>query len=283
MIIKLSNIDRDPHKYLLDSLEETIRRLSSEGDRKPSRSFKPSNLQCSRRAYYQLQAYSSDEGNERDPSLVGVTETGTDRHERLQNWLMKVHELDYDVEYIDILDFLEEHPNDDIKFVKRIGAEVKLYNSNYNMSFMCDGIVKIRGEYYILEIKTESTWKFKYRTDIAKEHIRQATAYYMNFGLPVIFLYENRDFNEKKTFLYKPTDEDVADVLKVMLEANEAVKKGKVPPIPKNIKVDLELAFDKKKYTERTREKYRQDGWRDFVTTCKYCEYKDRCEGEKNE
>ena len=105
----------------------------------------------------------------------------------------------------------------------------------------------------------------------------------MNFGLPIIFLYENRDFNEKKTFLYKPTDEDVADVLRVMLEANEGVKKGVAPPIPKNIKVDLELAFDKKKYTEKTREKYRQDGWREFVNTCKYCEYKDICEGEKNE
>lgn len=276
-MIKLNPVKPLPQEYLLDALERTIEHFSYDPDKKPSKTFKPSSLQCSRRAYYQLVAMPQDVEGGMSSSLAGIVESGTDRHTRLQEWFMRIKELGYNVEYVMVEDFLKEFPNPDLEIVGYDGAETKLYNNRYNMSFMCDGIVKVNGEYYILEIKTESTFKFRYREDIAPEHIRQATAYHMNFKLPVIFIYENRDFLEKKAYLFNPQERHIEDVLKVMIEAEEGLKDYTTPAIPENIFEELDDWVERKKVTQKA---IREDTWRDTLGTCRYCDYRERCKKE---
>ena len=280
--MKLNIKDTMPvEQFFLDALQSTIEAVSAKDKRLPSRAFKPSSMQCSRKAYYHLVATPRDSDAGMSSNLVGIVESGTDRHTRLQEWIMQIKHQGYDIEYVDIIDYLKDNPNEDIEVIGRDGAEVKLFNHRLNMSFMCDGILNIKGKYYVLEIKTESTFKFRYRNGVADEHIRQATCYFLNFGLPVIFLYENRDFSDKKAYLFEPKPQHGSEVLRAMLEANIGVDTKIAPEIPENIWQALEKYFDKKKYTQKTRDAYREGNWRELINTCKYCDYRERCKQEE--
>jgi CRISPR/Cas system-associated exonuclease Cas4 (RecB family) len=118
------------------------------------------------------------------------------------------------------------------------------------MSFLCDGIIKYRGHYYILEIKTEASFKFNERKGVDPSHYHQATAYSIAFGInDVLFLYECRDNCSKKAFMLHVTDDMKQELLSYIEECDSYIKKLKVPPIPENV--------PKK--------------------ACSYCNYKGRC------
>lgn len=87
------------------------------------------------------------------------------------------------------------------------GIETQLFNETWNISFLCDGIIKYRGELYIIEFKTEVSRKFVTRNDVDEDHKRQAIAYSLSLGLDkIIFVYENRDTCEKKCYLLEITE-----------------------------------------------------------------------------
>ena len=118
------------------------------------------------------------------------------------------------------------------------------------MSFLCDGIIKYKNHYYILEIKTESSNKFFQRKGVDPSHYQQATAYSLAFGInEVIFLYENRDTLDKKAFLFPVTDEMRMDLIGYIEECDSYLKKLKVPPKPENV----------------------------AKKTCSYCNYANQC------
>ena len=101
---------------------------------------------------------------------------------------------------------------------------------------MCDGIVKYKGQYYILEIKTESSYKNTCRKEIAKEHYNQAITYSICLGInKVLFLYENRDNCDKKAFILEVTEEMKNSVFLKIKECNEYVEKLITPPKPKEV------------------------------------------------
>ena len=120
---------------------------------------------------------------------------------------------------------------------------------------MCDGVIRYKGEYYILEIKTESSFKFNNRTDVDASHYTQACTYSYTLQIPqVLFLYENRDTCQKKAYVYKPTQETINELVLDKIEQCELhLEEHRVPPIPKDIS----------------------------AKTCRYCNYKTICEGSK--
>ena len=80
--------------------------------------------------------------------------------------------------------------------------ETKLYDKNLNMSFLCDGIIRYKDKYYILELKTEASFKFNSRSDVDPKHHNQGTAYSHEFGIDdVIFIYINRDILDMKPYM----------------------------------------------------------------------------------
>ena len=98
------------------------------------------------------------------------------------------------------------------------------------MSFLCDGVIQHKEEYYVLEIKTESGYKFNNHDAPYKEHIYQATCYSMCFGInKVIFLYENRDNCTKKAYLVEVTDAMKEEVADKIFTCDDYVAK-KIPP-----------------------------------------------------
>lgn len=253
-ILNLVNEQELPvERQFLNDLQSSIEREDAKNARKPSQTYKPSSLHCIRNMYFQV---TGTEGkSERASSeLVGICESGTDRHDRIQKAIMHMKDNGIDCEYVYVPDYLKTHNlSFDIEVVSQQGNETKLYHNLYNMSFLTDGIIKYKGKYYIFEYKTETANKFWSHDGVREEHILQGTAYSLAFKIDkVLFVYENRDTCTKKAFLLTVTDEMKKCLTNKILLCDEYVKKGEVPPKPDDL--------NKK--------------------SCAYCGYSEYCKGD---
>lgn len=247
-LINAANKQRTPEQEFLYMLNEAIQRENPH--RKPSQMFKPSSLgnNCLRMHYF-MQIGVEPDVTKKDPNLICMGDSGTDRHERLQRTISKMQELGYDLEWIDVKEYLRIHQQPGTTVVKQDGMETLLENSIFKMRFKCDGIIKFMGVYYILEIKTETSMKWMGRTCPADDHITQACAYSTCIGIDrVMYLYECRDNCAKKPFIVVVTPEDKQERVVHKIESvNAYIEKQEVPP----------------KSTEKC--------------DCKYCDYKAEC------
>lgn len=231
------------HEFLND-LEKSIEKNNEK--RMPSRSYKPSSLYCLRQMYYQMIGCTpvhTDESN-----LISICQTGTSRHEYLQEAIIKLCQENKRYEWIDVEQYIKEKKIFWLDVVKKVGTETKCYHKILNLSFMCDGIVKIDNEYYVLELKTESTFKFQSRKDVVDTHLTQGCCYSLSFGINnVLYLYENRDCGRKKIFNKRITEKMHQErVIDRIFECDNYVNELKVP--------------EKEK-----------------TSNCQYCAYSDQC------
>lgn len=176
---------------------------------------------------------------------------GTDRHLRIQKAIDNMKNNNIDCDYIDVAEYIKQRNIQDIEIVDKKEMETKLYNSKLNLSFLCDGIIRYKGKYYILEIKTESTNKFLKRTGVDESHYDQAIAYSTNLGIDkVLFLYENRDVCLKKTYIFEVTGEMKEKFIEKIEYCDSYAKQSKIPKKPENV----------------------------LKKACNYCRYKKYCE-----
>jgi hypothetical protein len=217
-------------------LNATVERVDAEKKRKPSKTYKPSSMKCLRNMYFQRTGAELDTSRT-SSTLIGICHSGSDRHERIQEAVSSMRKMGIDCDYIDVGTYVTEHNLDYIQVVKKSGYETKLFHTKLGMSFLCDGIILYKGEYYILEIKTESVYKFQVRQGVAEEHIPQGTAYSVAFGIDkVLFLYECRDTCDKKAFLLE-VDEDMKYkyVIGPIEECETYVSEMLPPPVSKSL------------------------------------------------
>ena len=235
-VLNLANVEELPiEQQFLNDLKASIEKEDKKNSRKPSQTYKPSSMHCIRNMYYQVTG--ADVENDRATcELVGICESGTDRHERLQEACMAMKNNNIDCEYVNVADYVREHKLDYLDIVSQQGNETKLFHKDLNISFLCDGIIKYKGKYYILEIKTENSNKFWSRQDVNPDHILQGTAYSEALKISqVIFVYECRDNCSKKSYMLNVTDDMRESLVNKIKECDEYVKQNKVPPIPENV------------------------------------------------
>ena len=222
---------------------------ADEEKRKPSQTYKPSSMKCVRNMYYQRT------GAEPDAELstycsVGICNSGSDIHIRIQTAVEDMKKHGIDCEYIDVADYVKSRNLDHLEIVSKSGMETKLYHKTLNMSFMCDGIIRYKNHYYILEIKTEASFKWTNRTDTDPAHYNQGTAYSVAFLIPeVLFLYINRDILDMKAYRFIPTNEMKENLVGTIEECEGYVNRLICPPKP----ADLPRSV------------------------CNYCSYKTKC------
>ena len=239
----------------LNDLKRSIELTDEKNSRPGSKTYKPSGMNCIRQSYYIITGAEPDTYNANN-TIIGICESGSDRHERIQQAVIDMRHNDIDCEYINVADFVRQRGLDEyLDIVKepdfsKQEYETKLYHKSLNMSFLCDGIIKYHNHYYILEIKTEASFKFMNRKDVDPSHYHQATAYSIAFGLDdVIFLYECRDNCDKKAFMFHVTDDMKQELLSYIEECDSYIKKHKVPHMPGDV----------------------------AKKTCSYCNYKNQC------
>ena len=215
-----------------------------------SKSYKPSSLHCMRNMYYQIIGETVEQNSAITSDFICICESGTARHNDIQNSIIHMKDVGIDCEYIDVANYIKEHNLPNIEVIEKCGNETKLYNSKYNIRFLCDGIIKYKNKYYIFEFKTETSFKWNSRQDVDDGHKLQATAYSLSLGInEVIFLYENRDICTKKCYLFNVTDTMISDLINKISICDKYVSKHIVPPKP----IDLSSKY------------------------CKYCDYLNVC------
>lgn len=254
-LIDTAKSELPPEQSFLNDLKRSIELTDERNARPGSKTYKPSGMNCIRQSYYVITGEEQDEANSSYVG-VGICESGTDRHERIQQAVIDMWSNCMDCEYIDVADFVESRGlTEYLDIVKRPDFakkdfETKLYHKTLNMSFLCDGIIKYKNHYYILEIKTENSNKFFQRKGVDPSHYHQATAYSIAFGLnDVIFLYECRDNCDKKAFMLKVTDDMKQELLGYIETCDSYIAKMNVPPKPDDV----------------------------AKKTCSYCSFKSRC------
>ena len=219
----------------LEDLKRSIELTNKAQNRPPSQTYKPSSMNCIRNMYYQVTGVEQDEGTT-PYTYVGICNSGSDIHERIQTYVTGMKENGIDCEYIDVGDYVTSRGLDRIDVVAKQGMETKLYHKSYNMSFLCDGIIRYKGKYYILELKTESAYKWQSRKGVDPKHYAQGTAYSIAFNIDqVIFVYINRDILDMKAYMFEPTTEMKQDLIGKILTCDSYVQEGKVPPKPEDV------------------------------------------------
>jgi len=251
-LIDVANEKLPPEQSFLADLKRSIEMTEDKNAHKPSQTYKPSSMNCIRNMYYQIM------GAEPDPSrssycMVNICNAGTDIHIRVQRAITEMQANGMDCEYINVADFVESRHLDHLEVLSKCGMETKLHHKSLNMTFMCDGIIRYKNHYYILEVKTEASFKWNARTGVDPSHYKQGTAYSVSLELPeVLFLYVNRDVLDMKAYLFVPTDEMKEDLVGTIEECDGYVKRMICPPKPDNV--------PKK--------------------SCEYCAYKNLCKQE---
>ena len=258
-VLNLVNVEElSVEQQFLNDLKASIELQDKKESRKPSQTYKPSSMHCIRNMYYQV---TGAEGKAETSSceLIGICESGTDRHERLQEAVLKMKNNNIDCEYINVAKYVREHELDYLDIVKEPNFEngyyeTKLYHKELNMSFLCDGIVKYKGKYFILEIKTETSNKFWDRQGVNPDHILQGTAYSEAFNISkVLFVYECRDNCSKKAYILNVTEDMRKALVDKIKECDGYVERQIPPPIPEDI----------------------------AKKACAYCGYVELCKGDK--
>lgn len=218
-----------PENKLLRDFINTIEK--EQPDYKPSQWYKPSGLGCVRRMYYERIGEPKKEAKQF--KLIGMGEVGTDRHETIQSYFVKMAKNYPELEWINVADFLKDNPVDgtivDNKFIKN-EFETKCKNELLQLSFLSDGLIKYEGELYILEIKTESMFKFNKQEEVFPDHKIQAACYSLCLGVnKVMFLYENRDDLNKKIYQFEVTEEIEDFVVDRIQYVEDCVEAGEPP------------------------------------------------------
>ena len=233
-LIKAANEQIPVNQAFLNDLVTTI--CKCDVSRPPSSTYKPSSLNCIRNMYYQIMQAPVNE-QPADETLIGMADIGTHRHDFLQRHIAKMQEFGIDCEWVEVDKYVEQNCQHTGTTVShKCGNEYKCFNEKYNLSFLCDGIIKYKGVYYILEIKTEDGYKWHNRHDVDDKHKSQACCYSLCFDIPrILFIYENRNTCQKKSFIYQPKPHEIEENVTLKIaKCNEYVKDCITPPKTEN-------------------------------------------------
>ena len=252
--IERANTEVPVEQAFLDDLKRSIELSDMKNARKPSATYSPSGMGCIRAMYYKRAGVDVPEGTA-GYSMIGICEAGTDRHERIQNAISQMKDNGFDCEYIDVEAYVKSRNLDHLEIVDKCGNETKLYDTVRNVSFLCDGIIKYQGKYYIVEFKTESAFKWQNRKAVDPKHYNQAITYSLELRLDsVIFVYINRDIVDYKAYLFSVSESDRERIKALIDTCENYVIKKELPPLPDD-------ASDRK---------------------CAYCSYQELCRRNDN-
>lgn len=243
------NSELDVQDSFLRDLKRSIELTDEKNRRLPSQTYKPSGMNCIRSMYYQVIGTEPTE-TASNYSLVGICNAGSDIHQRIQQAVLDMSSNDIDCEYINVADYVRSRNLEYLEIVKEPDFahgdyETKLYHKTLNMSFLCDGIIRYKGKYYILELKTEASFKFNSRADVDPKHYNQGIAYSLSLGIDdVIFVYINRDLLDMKSYMFHVTDSMRQALVDKLQECDSYVERKQVPPKPEiNAKVCAYCAY----------------------------------------
>jgi len=198
-LIDMAVSEQPLNKAFLTDVMSAIEQRDLIGRRKPSKWYKPSSFVCLRQMYFMRVGEDTD-GRRSEYNGIGMADTGSRRHEAIQEVLIDMEKLGFDWRFIDVEEYVNQQQDKgkclSLKVNGKRGAETKLFDSVMCLSFMCDGILQriSTGEYFLFEFKNQVSFKYNNKEHVDDEHKHQVSCYCMALNLDRVFvLYENRD------------------------------------------------------------------------------------------
>jgi CRISPR/Cas system-associated exonuclease Cas4 (RecB family) len=190
-------------------------KISAQASSPRHRTFAPSSYRCKRKCWFRLRGTQPSLVSKPDTSLDFSAEVGTACHKMIQTILKDSLGDDWlDVgEYLNskfTCDGYQTESSDD-------GLETKISIVDPPVTFACDGLIRIDGKLYLLEIKTSEFTSFRDLTDVKPVHVDQIRCYSSLLGVPdVLVLYMDRQHGDVKCYQLRFTESEMASVIKDM-------------------------------------------------------------------
>lgn len=212
---------------LISLYENHISNKISEGRTEPSeRYLAPSGLRCDRKGWFRLRGTVPDKIVDPDTTLDFLADMGTACHRVIQSNLKEILKDDW----IEVDDYLREF-NPTRQFTsERSGMETLIRTENPPVKFACDGIIRLKGKYYLLEIKTADHSSFRDLTDPKDEHMDQIKAYASLLNISnVLVLYQDRQYGDIKCYERFIDIPEMEEVLSHMKYIQDMAKNNLAP------------------------------------------------------
>lgn len=222
-------------EFTLEKAMNTVIKIPA---KKSTPSLSPSGLGCQRAAAFKLSGSMSREDEETYESGLAAA-MGSFVHERLQKFMSKS-----DI-WVDIHDYISEHPelNLVVREDQKHDGEVSLSFPGKRkdlsvppFTFQCDGMVKIQGEYYLIEIKTETETAWVKREAPNPKHQEQGKAYAFLYGIKkILWVYASREsFGTHRKVYLQEIEESKIDAFKTSIfNIGKAVEESSINTLPK--------------------------------------------------
>lgn len=178
-----------------------------------SQTFAPSSFRCMRRSWFRLRGVQPDIPKEADRRLEFSAELGTACHRVIQSNLKEALKDDW----IDVVQYLKDHPIPYAYSVEEDDLETKVHIENPPINFACDGIIRWKDKYYLLEIKTSEYGSFQDLTDVKSQHVEQIKTYASLLNLNnILVVYQDRMYGELKVYEMILHDSERDHILETM-------------------------------------------------------------------
>lgn len=186
------------------------------------KTFAPSSFRCPRISWFRLRGVQPDVVSKPDRTMEFSAQIGTACHVEIQKNLQQALGDDW----IDVETYLNDHPVQYEYELKKAGLETQITVYNPPVRFACDGIIRWKGEIYLLEIKTSEFTSFDELTDPKDKHVDQIKCYATLLGINhVLVLYQDRQYGGLKCYEMTITLSDnkfVLDRFKYVMDMVEA-------------------------------------------------------------
>jgi hypothetical protein len=215
-------------------LDEYSRMIDKDIDKentKPSQTIAPSSSRCLRKTWFRLRGTEVDKSCSRDRTLQFTAEVGTACHEVIQQRLSRY----LGDRWIDVAEYLKANVNDHEFEVEKHGFETRIAFKDIPIRFACDGVIKLQGVTYLLEIKSSDFGSFDELTAPKPQHIDQVKCYGTMLHIDrVLFLYVDRQYGGLKCFEVVIKQQDKDAVNNNIKHVMDCVDSGLAPePLPK--------------------------------------------------
>lgn len=212
----------------IDDYEAHVKSKIQEKNSEPkSQTFAPSSVRCKRISWFRLRGVQPDIDRNPDLALNFTAQVGTACHQFIQENLVSL----YKDNWISVEDYLKEHNPGYEYTVTQSGFETRVEIANPPIKFACDGILRIDGKYYLLEIKTASYSSFDQLTGPKSQHIDQIKCYATLLGISdVLVLYVDREYGTMKCFELHVTLEDQNEVKQMFADVQHLASAMIAPP-----------------------------------------------------
>ena len=202
---QLAQFNSDASCTLIQILQNAVKQdIQKQIARPKSKTFAPSGIRCKRKSWFRLRGAEPDKLPEPDTVMDFTAVIGTAIHKYVQSKLSKV----LGAEWIEVEDYLREFPIPYKYSLTKTEYETQVEIADPPIRFACDGIIKIRGTYYLLEIKSSDYESWRNLSGPKEHHLDQIENYSTILNIPhVLTLYVDRLYGGMKAYEYTVSED----------------------------------------------------------------------------